>query len=197
MTDPIKALESRVQALETTIAALKAVFVGGSAGVGGAGGEVATDRELDSQYGDEQVRKSPKKWLENGGHDYKGYKLSQCPADFLEEFASLQDWMASKDDESGKMYQPKGGKAPYPMSRFGRKTARLARGWAKRIREGWKPKALAPMGAESKEPDAFAQNGGSFGDDDGGDPFASADFVSGDDDIPFIVDAARITWRRP
>lgn len=122
----IAALEARVTALES----------GGSKASGGGGGAVATDAELDNEWGDPPIKKSPKKWLEDGNPDYAGSRMSECPSEFLLAVASLNDWMADKDDEAGKTYQPmKNGQpngAPRPASGFSRKTAKLARGWAKR-----------------------------------------------------------------
>lgn len=99
------------------------------------GGQIASDRELDSEWGDPAVRKDPKRWE---GPSFAGCHFSECPADYLDELAGLFDWMADKDEESGNMTK---GDKPKPTAPYKRRDAARARGWAKRIREGWKPSA--------------------------------------------------------
>jgi hypothetical protein len=95
------------------------------AGMGGGaspGGAVASDRDLDSQYGDPEVRFDPKRWT---GESWKGAKFSECPPAFLECLAEFFDWSAGKDEASGDPDLVK--KAGYR-----RKDAARARGWARR-----------------------------------------------------------------
>lgn len=107
---------------------------GGASGGAGSttGGKVATSYDLDGEYGDPIVKKDPKRWT---GESFAGCKMSECPPDYLEEVASLFDWMADRDDEQGKTWtSKKPGATPKPASTFKRKDASLARGWALRKR---------------------------------------------------------------
>jgi hypothetical protein len=119
----------------------------------------ADDRDLDSQYGDEEVRFNPRDWT---GPAMKGRRMSECPPDFLDMLAETLDYFARKNAGAGAMTT--GGK---PKADFDRRGAARARGWARRLRAGWK----APeMGSDSGGAPAFGEpawmqgNGG--GDDD-------------------------------
>lgn len=128
--------------------ALLRQFVAGG-GASGSGGAVASDRELDSKYGDPEVRVSKlRDWT---GLSMKGRKYSQCPAEFLDQLAELHEYSARKADEKGEKTDK--GK---PVGDFRRRDARLARGWAQRVREG-KGKA-AP--ASSSSDDEWGQDSG-------------------------------------
>ncbi len=95
----------------------------------GAGPLTANDKDLDSQYGDPEVRmKDPRDWT---GPTMKGRKFSACPADYLEMYADKLDWMAGKSEDEKAM--TKGNK---PLAPYQRKDAARARGWAARIRSG-------------------------------------------------------------
>lgn len=89
----------------------------------------ASDEELDGKYGDPEVKHNPRAW---DGDDCVGRQMSQCPPDFLDLFAEYKDWSADKDDAEGST-----DKKGRPTSYYGRKDARLARGWARRLREGY------------------------------------------------------------
>ena len=120
----------RLAELERIVKAIGAAF-GGSA-TPGAG--VASDRELDGQHGDPQVKIIPRDWTAGGV--VKGQKMSLCPADFLDVFAETMDFFASRNDANNEK-DAKG----RPKSHWDRQNAKLARGWARRIRDGWKPPA--------------------------------------------------------
>jgi hypothetical protein len=94
------------------------------------GAEVATDAELDGPRGDEVIRYDPPRWP---GESYAGCRLSECSPDYLETLASFNDWRAR---------HPKPGQDP----KWARLDARLARGWAARIRARG---AEAPAQAET------------------------------------------------
>ncbi len=126
----MSAIEARVVALEARLAAVEARIAGGGA-PSASGASVATDDDLDSEWGDPLVKKDPKKWIENGGESYAGCRMSQCPSDYLRMLASLFDWMAAKDEEKKKTYTNKQGKE-VPTAPFNRTAAARARGWAKR-----------------------------------------------------------------
>ena len=87
--------------------------------------EVATDAELDSTKGDPTVN-FPKPFL---GAIYKGHKYSQCPPAYLDHLAKSFDGYAKKNRKEGD--DQKAG--------FDERSARLARGWAARIRARAKP----------------------------------------------------------
>ncbi len=84
---------------------------------------VASDVDLDSQYGNPTVKFNPRDWT---GTSCKGLTYADCPADFLDILASTLEFFANKNAAD----DPK--KAGYE-----RKDAARARGWAKRLRSGW------------------------------------------------------------
>jgi len=86
---------------------------------------IADDAELDSQYGDPEVRKDPPRWK---GASYVSRPFSECPADYLDMLASFRDWQADKDSEKGTEDGDK-------YAKYGRKDAARARGWAQRNRK--------------------------------------------------------------
>jgi hypothetical protein len=92
--------------------------------------DVADDRDLDSQYGNPKVNFNPRDWH---GDSFKGCKYSECPANFLDLLASALDYFARKSDETGATTSK--GK---PKAAYERKDAARARGWAKRIRAGYR-----------------------------------------------------------
>lgn len=99
-------------------------------------GSVASDADLDSQYGDPQVTFNPRDWP---GTSCKGLQMSQCPAEFLDMIAETFEYFARKAEENNETTSS--GK---PVAGFKRKDAARARGWAKRVREG---KVAAPAAA--------------------------------------------------
>lgn len=84
----------------------------------------ADDADLDSSFGDPEVRSDPKKWT---GPSMKGKRYSQCPSEFLGLLAGLLEWQGRRDDEDGK--QDKNGN---PSGDWKRRDAVRARGWQKR-----------------------------------------------------------------
>ena len=106
--------------------------------------EVADDADLDGKFGNEEIRKMPtaKYW---SGEDFTGFTMSNTTADFLDAFAKYKSACAYMNEKSGDE-----AKAKYVG--YDRRSAARARGWAKRLRDGW----TAPKTA-------------------GGDPFAGGD----------------------
>lgn len=84
----------------------------------------ADDRDLDGKYGDPQVRFLPRDWA---GEDFKGCNFSTCPPELLDMLAKAFDYFAKKDTAAGD-----------PKAHYKLKDAARARGWAKRIRGGWR-----------------------------------------------------------
>lgn len=85
-------------------------------------GAVADDRDLDSQYGDPEVRFDPKRW---DGPSYVGKRYSECPSDYLDTLAGFLDWSAGKDESSGDEKKVKN-------ASYRRRDAARARGWSRR-----------------------------------------------------------------
>ncbi len=125
------------------------VQVGGASG--GAAGGVASAADLDGQYGDPEIRRDPGRW---SGDSFVGCRYSQTSPEYLDCVADFKDWQAGKDEESG----AKDNKGR-PKANWARKDARLARGWAARLRSGWKPKtgngAPKPLTDEDYGDDGF------------------------------------------
>jgi hypothetical protein len=117
-----------LKSIDASLKQLVSIAMAKRGGATSADGGVATDRELDSQYGNPTVKFDPKDWH---GDSYKGAKFSSCPADYLDLLAGAFDYFAEKAERTGEKTDK--GK---PVAEFKRKDARLARGWAKRVREG-------------------------------------------------------------
>ncbi len=92
-------------------------------GGGAAPAGVADDSDLDSEWGNPEIKKNPPRWQ---GGDFAGKRLSECTPEFLEELASFHDWRVTKAEDDKK-------------AGYARRDASRARGWAARLRAGWKP----------------------------------------------------------
>lgn len=102
--------------------------------------EVASDADLNGQYGDPLIRaKDPRDWT---GPSMMGLTLSQCPPEYLDLWAERMDFFADDAERTGQVTTS--GK---PVAPYNRKDAARARGWAKRIRDGWKPPTAPPLSA--------------------------------------------------
>lgn len=95
---------------------------------------IATDAELDSEYADEPVKFSPRGWT---GDFTKGQRMSECSPEFLDQLAAAHDYFATKNAADPT-------KAGYEV-----RSARRARGWAQRKRNGWVAKPVETMSADS------------------------------------------------
>ncbi len=115
-----------------------------------AGGAVASDRDLDSQYGDPKVGFVPRDWK---GASFKGRTFSACPAEFLDMLAETLDYLAGKAAEKNETTA-----AGKPVAEYKRKDAARARGWAKRIREGKAPGAPNASAGPRPVPAAWTQD---------------------------------------
>lgn len=189
MTDTIESLSKRVAQVEAFIAGLRA-YLGGSAP---GGGIIATATDLDGRYGDPTVKVTPRDWK---GIPRKGERMSRCEPEFLDMLAETLEHFASKNDASGA--KASNGK---PKSFYDRADAARARGWAKRLREGWKaPQAAAGpathsrgwgtsgWGANSKHtgtPEQSALIDDPYAPREGEPPMSEDDGIGGDDEIPF------------
>lgn len=89
---------------------------------------VASDKELDSKYGNPVVKFMPRDWT---GPSYKNRTMSECPPELLDLLAETLDYFARQAEEKDERTDK--GK---PVAEFKRADAARARGWAKRIRDG-------------------------------------------------------------
>ncbi len=128
----MKSIEERVLLLEGQMAALMMQnAVNRADGTGtrrpvtstaGSPGAVASDADLDGQFGDVTIRKDPPRWT---GESYAGRKYSECPPDYLDSLAGFLDWCADREEVTA-------GKEKYAA--YSRRDAGRARGWAVRMR---------------------------------------------------------------
>ncbi len=88
--------------------------------------QTAVTVNLDGPRGDPTIRaKSPRDW---SGEDQLGKPFSECPPEYLDLLAERFDYFnETETDEKKRGYNAM--------------DAAKARGWAARIRAGWKPKA--------------------------------------------------------
>ena len=101
------------------------------------GGEVASGRDLEGDYGDPIVKRDPKRWT---GPSEAGRRMSECSSAFLECVAEFNDWCAGQAEDKNEMTN--GGK---PRAPYLRKDAARARGHAERNRgKAFAPKAQEP-----------------------------------------------------
>ena len=132
---------------------------------------MAGDSELNSAKGDSDIRFQPKAWR---GIPQKGKRMSQCEPEFLDLFADMMD------DEAD---MPRKGKEEF--AGLNRRSARLARGWAQRVRA----KGTAPT-ARKTDPSPSPASGG-FGSAPGagfGDDFGAAGGSGFGDEAPGFGD---------
>lgn len=96
---------------------------------------IAPDSDLDGQWGNPVVKaKDPKDWT---GESQLGKPFSECPPDYLDLVASRLDYFADKAEAEGAVTS-----AGKPVAPYNRRDASRARGWAKRLRAGWKPEPV-------------------------------------------------------
>jgi hypothetical protein len=114
-----------------------------------AGPAVASDKDLDGEYGNPIVRaKDPRDW---SGDSMQGRHLSDCSPDYLDLCAARADYFAdqaaaaNEKDDKGR-----------PVAQFKRRDAARFRGWALRLRNGWKAPDISaqanPWGTEGHDP---------------------------------------------
>jgi hypothetical protein len=156
----LKSIRAQVEAVNAKLDVLVGGGVGGarparpaSPSHGGASeSAIASDRDLDGQYGNPTIKKDPARWK---GDSFVGYRYSETTPEYLEEVASFNDWRASKDDEA-KAVDSKN----RPKSYWARKDAALARGWAKRLRTrpAAPPASPPPNAGDTWEGDASSSS---------------------------------------
>lgn len=124
-------IEARLTILESARASAPTASIGRSTPTVG---EVANDRELDSTFGNPEIRKDPtaKYW---SGKSYVGKKYSMCPPDYLNalaEYLTACAFMTEKENNPDKL----------KYAGYNRKDAARARGWA--LRNAGKPLKSRP-----------------------------------------------------
>lgn len=160
-------LEQRVAAIEAFVASLKHA-VGGAPVAGttqhrtthaSGGGEVATDDLLNRDWADMEIKRDPKRWI---GDSCVGRRMSECPADYLLEYASFHEWAGNKGKAED---PPRLDNKQRPWFERDFLIAKLARGFAKRA-------AAKPQnGAPRPRPAPAQAEFGEHPDDDGEIPF--------------------------
>lgn len=122
---------------------------------GNAPAVVANAADLDGQWGDPIVKtKDPRDW---NGESQLGKPFSECPPVYLDLVASRLDFFAEKAEAENTLTSS--GK---PVAPFNRRDAARARGWAARLRNGWKPPA---SDAAAAFPSDSASNSGQMVED--------------------------------
>ena len=107
---------------------------------------VASDYDLDGPYGDPEVKaKSPRDWT---GPSMQGKHFSECPAEYLDLVADRLLYFAAQNAADT---DPEAQK----KARYNRLDAGRAKGWAARIRAGYKP---TPTPEAEAAADAFADS---------------------------------------
>ncbi len=97
----------------------------------GGAAKVASDADLDGQYGNPEVKKNPPRWK---GESFVGSKMSECSPDFLDTFADFKDYCATGDREAAAALTGDEKSKKLKYAGYGEKDASLARGWAARKR---------------------------------------------------------------
>lgn len=134
-----KAFSDRLAAIESKVDKVLKMMLAQS------GGDVADDRDLDSEWGDPVVKYDLRDtdWQ---GPSMEGKRFSQCPVEWLDAKA--------KSDASYAEYlrgPKKGSDGDLKKATYRDKDAARARGWAKRLRSGWRPAGAArPQGAPTR-----------------------------------------------
>lgn len=121
----LQALAARVEALEARLAAQPVATTSAAPAPASATVSVADDYDLDSPYGDPEVRRDPPRWK---GEPMAGKRYSQTSPAFLECIAGFLEWAASQAEAKGEMTT--GGK---PRAPYLRRDAARARGWRLRL----------------------------------------------------------------
>lgn len=117
---------SEIQELLHEIREVKALLLQREKPPASASADVADAVELDSEYGDPLIKYNPKGW---DGASLVGKNFSHCTPAELDAIARDRDSYAAWADRTGAV-DNKG----RPKSYYAKKDARLARGWAKKMR---------------------------------------------------------------
>jgi hypothetical protein len=132
MLSLLQNIATRLERVEQRLSTMEGVTTAGApAGapiLGGSGDTmIADDADLDSQWGNPEIRKDPPRWT---GASFVGARYSDTTPEYLENLASFLDWKARESDKKNELAN--NGK---PRSAYLRKDAARARGWRKRLLE--------------------------------------------------------------
>lgn len=108
--------------------------------------------DLDGQYGDPVVKtKDPKNWA---GESQRGKRFSECPPAYLDQFAERCDYFVTRNTEALKDAADDAEEAKLRKDiKYGTLDRDRARGWAARLRGGWKsPASSQSVNEEDSEP---------------------------------------------
>lgn len=102
--------------------------------------------------GDPLVKKDPKKWGEKDGEPSMiGKHYSQCPAAYLKQVASLEEWKAMKTMQDPDTTQQK-------WVQYNLRAASLARGWAAIVSDP----SHTPYASDAAEPEGLGPSDDGF-----------------------------------
>lgn len=118
---------------------------------GGSKQAIASDRDLDGQYGNPELRFTPRDWT---GAPFKGRRFADCPPALLDMVAETFDYFAKQAEEKDERTDK--GK---PVADYKRQDAARARGWAARIRSGKHVQTQPPPSATDSEWEPEAAEG--------------------------------------
>ena len=188
-TDRLTALEAENAKLVARVEKLEKIFAGIGAAFG-VGDDIADDSELDSKYGNEPIRRDPTErfWK---GETFVGCRPSECTPEYLDARAKYLDLCAKLKEKDGKQ----------KFADYDKADARRSRGWARRLRSGWKAPQPPPRPNFGSASNGAAPNGTGFGSQSGnrfgggstfGKPATTPDPdpPMGDDDFNFGHNAA-------
>lgn len=127
-------IDARLTIIEHKIDQLLALLRGGASPVPGAASEpnVASDADLDGQYGNPEIRKDPPTRYWHSGESFVGARFSDTTPEYLDAVAKYLDayaWAAGKNASEGNDVEKNEKNA-----RFKALDAARARGWAARLR---------------------------------------------------------------
>lgn len=91
----------------------------------------APDAELDSERGDPEVKKDPKRWK---GEPFAPRRMSLCSPEYLEAIAEAKDYSAGRNDADAAGLTGAEAATKKKYADYDRKDAGRARGWARRLR---------------------------------------------------------------
>jgi ribosomal protein S21 len=91
--------------------------------------QTATDADLDSTHGDPIVKFMPRDWT---GDEFRQQPFSATTPEFLDMLADSYDYFARKNEEDSSNQESK------KKTFYDKLNAKRARGWAARLRAGWK-----------------------------------------------------------
>ena len=125
---------AELRQVRAELAEIKALILRGAAPTTSAPA-IAADSDLDSQWGDEEIRRDPPRWAKDPERQpVAPCRMSSAPADYLDVLADFYDWKAGKDEEAAPTLDGEERSKKIKYAGYARKSAARARGWAARRR---------------------------------------------------------------